>query len=169
MSTIPSTNQKNTSSERSHQDADATIEVRSSSSPIQRTANRTGMFGPVQEYHTEQEHKAARTMLALRTPVVFPTQARERNTLQNMSTSVPSYESDDERTITAEPSPDTTTTRRAIPHASHAVTSESDGTVRTPSSHIIAAAPGSTPRKITLAEYIAMRNLRRDRDPSEGA
>jgi hypothetical protein len=169
MSTKPSTISKTTTPERSRQDDDATTEVHSSSSPIQRTANCTGMFGPIQEQHTEHEHEAARTMLALRNPVVLPTQAQAPNTLQNMNTSNPSYESNDERTITAEPSPDTTPTRRAIPHASHAVTSESDGSVGTRSSPVIAAATDSSPRKITLAEYIAMRNVRRNRDRLEGA
>ena len=108
-------------------------------------------------------------MLTLRRLVLFSTKAHATYIPLNMSGSVIIHDSDGERTITAGPTPDTTSAPHVITSASLAMKSVPGSDVTT--TNVPASEDVTTPvvRKITLEEYIRLRKARKDGEAHENA
>jgi len=156
-------------SNRCQQDTAATTRPYQSLSRMGWVDYRIGRPDRTGERHTEQEQEIARTMLTLRRLVLFSRKAHTTDIPLNMSGPVIIHDSDGERTITAGPTPDTTSAPHAITSASIAMKSVPGSNVSTTN---IPATEGVTipaVRKITLEEYIRLRKARKDREAHENA
>ena len=169
MSDNPPNTPTVTISNRSQQDTAATTRPHQSLSRMGWVDHRIGRPDRIGERHTEQEQEVARTMLTLRRLVLFSTKAHATDIPLNMSGPVIIHDSDGERTITAGPTPDTTSAPHAIPSASMAMKSVPGSNVST--TNITATEDVTIPvvRKITLEEYIRLRKARKDREVHENA
>jgi len=158
-----------TTSDRCQQDTAATTRPHQSLSRMGWVDHRIGRPDRTGERHTEQEHEVARTMLTLRRLVLFSTKAHATGISLNMSGPVIIHDSDSERTITAGPTPDTTSAPHAITSASIAMKSVPGSNVST--TNVSATEDVTIPivRKITLEEYMRLRKARKDREAHENA
>lgn len=164
--------------DRLQQLAAAAAEAHSSpNSTTHPTANRTDMSHSVAGVYTEKKLEAAATMLTLGKPILlFEDDVEAAHILVDMSKSVSSpksdserTKSDNERTLTAEPSPVTTPTRAAMPSTYTVGTLGSIEDVGISIPTAIAAVPARTVKVITLKEYIAMKVGRKDREAQKNA
>ena len=156
-------------SNRCQQDTAATTRPYQSLSRMGWVDYRIGRPDRTGERHTEPEQEVARTMLTLRRLVLFSTKAHATEIPLNMSGPVIIHDNDGERTITAGPTSDTTSTRHDMTSASIAMKSAPGSNVG--ATNITATEDVTIPavRKITLEEYIRLRKARKDREAHDNA